>query len=86
VRRRFELTDWQYKHVQPLISGKPSDPGRTLTKTAVLQAQYVARRSFSTDLPKRFGKHRTVYQRLNRWTKEGGCQVNSYALKETNDD
>jgi transposase len=28
VRRRYELTDEQYNRLQPLLSGKPGDPGR----------------------------------------------------------
>jgi transposase len=29
--RRYELTDQQYNRLQPLLSGKPGDPGRNVT-------------------------------------------------------
>jgi transposase len=29
--RRYELTDQQYNRLQPLLSGKPGDPGRNAT-------------------------------------------------------
>jgi transposase len=72
--RRFELTDEQYARIAHLLPGKPSDPGATardnrLFMDAVL---WIARTGAPwPDLPERFGKYDTVYQRFNRWAKSG---------------
>ena len=72
--RRFELTDEQYQRIAHLLPGKAEDPGATardnrLFMDAVLR---IARTGAPwPDLPERFGKHDTVYQRSNRWAKSG---------------
>jgi transposase len=72
--RRFELTDEQYHRIEHLLCGKPSDPGATardnrLFMDAVL---WIARTGAPwPDLPERFGKYDTAYQRFNRWAKSG---------------
>ncbi len=85
MRRRYELTDQQYDCLQPLLSGKPGDPGRNATDNrrflnAVL---WIARTGAPwADLPERFGKYDTVYQRFNRWAKKGRWQAIFEALRE----
>ena len=72
--RRFEITDEQFYRIQDLLPGKASDPGATakdnrLFLDAVL---WIARTGAPwPDLPERFGKYDTVYQRFNRWAKRG---------------
>lgn len=72
--RRFELTDEQYQRIEHLLPGKASDPGATardnrLFMDAVL---WIARTGAPwPDLPERFGKSDTAYQRFNRWAKSG---------------
>src|SRR5262245_41719335 len=72
--RRFELTDEQYRRIEHLLPGKPTDPGATardnrLFMDAVL---WIARTGAPwPDLPERFGKHGTAFQRFNRWAKSG---------------
>jgi transposase len=72
--RRFEITDEQFHRIQDLLPGKASDPGATakdnrLFLDAVL---WIARTGAPwPDLPERFGKYDTVYQRFNRWAKRG---------------
>jgi transposase len=72
--RRFELTDEQYQRIEHLLPGKKSDPGATardnrLFMDAVL---WIARTGAPwPDLPERFGKFDSVYQRFNRWAKAG---------------
>jgi transposase len=72
--RRFELTDEQYQRIEHLLPGKPSDPGATardnrLFLDAIL---WIARTGAPwPDLPERFGKYDTAYQRFNRWAKSG---------------
>jgi transposase len=72
--RRFELTDDQFRRIEHLLPGKATDPGATardnrLFLDAVL---WIARTGAPwPDLPERFGKYDTVYQRFNRWAKSG---------------
>jgi transposase len=72
--RRFELTDDQFRRIENLLPGKPGDPGATardnrLFLDAVL---WIARTGAPwPDLPERFGKFDTAYQRFNRWAKSG---------------
>lgn len=72
--RRFELTDEQYRRIAHLLPGKPTDPGATardnrLFLDAIL---WIARTGAPwPDLPERFGKYDTAYQRFNRWAKSG---------------
>jgi transposase len=72
--RRFELTDEQYARIEHLLPGKPSDPGATARDNrpfvdAILR---VARTGAPwPDLPGRFGKYDTAYQRFNRRAKKG---------------
>jgi putative transposase len=72
--RRFEITDEQFRRIEHLLPGKPSDPGATardnrLFLDAVL---WIARTGAPwADLPERFGEYDTVYQRFNRWAKRG---------------
>jgi transposase len=74
MRRRYELTDQQYKRIEPLLSGKPGDPGRNAedNRRFINAVYWIARTGAPwADLPERFGKHDTVYQRFNRWAKKG---------------
>jgi transposase len=72
--RRFELTDDQFARIEHLLPGKVSDPGATardnrLFMDAIL---WIARTGAPwPDLPERFGKYDTAYQRFNRWAKRG---------------
>lgn len=77
-QRRYELTDEQWERIKDLLPGKASDPGRTaldnrLFLNAVL---WIARTGAPwADLPERFGKHNSVFQRFNRWSKKGVWQA-----------
>jgi transposase len=72
--RRFELTEVEFQRIEGLLPGKPGDPGATardnrLFMDAVL---WIARTGAPwADLPERFGKFDTAYQRFNRWAKSG---------------
>ena len=72
--RRFELTDEQDHRIEPLLPGKATDPGATardnrLFMDAIL---WIARTGAPwPDLPDRFGKHDTAYQRFHRWAQSG---------------
>jgi len=85
MRRRYELTDEQYNRLQPLLSGKPGDPGRNAddNRRFLNAVLWIARTGAPwEDLPERFGKHDTVYQRFNRWAKKGRWQAIFEALRE----
>ncbi|MCS3856700.1 putative transposase [Salinibacter ruber] len=85
MRRRYELTDEQYKRLQPLLTGKPGDPGRNAddNRRFLNAVLWIARTGAPwEDLPERFGKHDTVYQRFNRWAKKGRWQAIFEALQE----
>jgi len=75
--RRFELSDEQWERVQGLLPGKPGDPGRSgednrLFLDAVL---WIVRTGAPwRDLPERFGEWNSVFQRFNRWAKQGVWQ------------
>jgi transposase len=72
--RRFEITDEQFERIKGLLPGKSGDPGVTARDNrrfldAVL---WIARTGAPwPDLPERFGKDDTAYQRFNRWAKRG---------------
>jgi putative transposase len=85
MRRRYELTDQQYQRIEPLLSGKPGDPGRNAddNRRFINAVYWVARTGAPwADLPERFGKHDTVYQRFNRWAKKGRWKAIFEALQE----
>ncbi len=69
---RFILTDAQWKKMEPVCLGKPTDPGRTggnnrLFVEAVL---WIARTGSPwRDLPLLFGKWNTVFKRFRDWVK-----------------
>ena len=72
VRKR--LTDNQWKRISPLLPGKPSDPGRSgiNNRQALEGILYIVRTGLPwRDLPSRFGKWGTVYQRFRRWAIAG---------------
>lgn len=72
--RRFELSDEQYARIELLLPGKPSDPGATARSNRLFldAILWIARTGAPwPDLPERFGKYDTAYQRFNRWAKSG---------------
>lgn len=71
---RRELSDAMWERMEPLLPGKASDPGRTgrdnrLFVEAVL---WLARSGAHWRvLPTEYGKWNSIYQRFNRWCREG---------------
>jgi len=83
--RRYELTDEQWNRIEPLLPGKASDPGRTAedNRRFVNAVLWIARSGAPwRDLPERYGKWNTVYQRFNRWAKKGIWQTIFDQLQE----
>lgn len=83
--RRYEITDEQYERLLPLLSGKPGDPGRNArdNRLFINAVLWIARTGAPwADLPERFGKYDTVFQRFNRWAKKGRWKAIFEALQE----
>ena len=72
--KRYELTDEQWSRICEVLPGKSGDPGRSgrdnrLFVDAVLWVLRSGARW--SDLPERYGKHKTVHKRFTRWAKAG---------------
>ena len=71
---RKGLTDTQWKLIEPLLPGKPSDPGRTGidNRSTVEGILYIMRTGSPwRDLPPCFGKWNTIHKRFRRWVRGG---------------
>jgi transposase len=67
--RRHEVSDKLWEQLRPLIAGQGSSHDNRLFVNAVL---FQAKTGIHwRDLPERFGKWNSVYQRFNRWSKRG---------------
>jgi putative transposase len=72
--RRHELTDSQWRLIEPILPGKAGDPGRTgkdnrLFVNAVL---FVLKTGIPwSDLPERYGNPNSVWRRFDRWCANG---------------
>lgn len=82
--RRYELTDEQWDCIEHLLPGREGDPGghgadNRLFVNAVI---WIARSGTPwRDLPERFGKWNSVFQRFNRWSKAGVWEAVFRALQ-----
>jgi len=82
---RYELTPEQWKHIQPLCAGKASDVGRTArdNRLFINAVLFIARSGCAwRDLPERYGKWNSVYQRFNRWAKQGRWEAIFQTLRQ----
>lgn len=82
--RRYELTDEQYTRVAQLLPGRAGSRSRpAFDNQQFLNAVVWIARSGSAwrDLPERFGKWNSVYQRFRRWAKQGRWQQIFEALQ-----
>ena len=72
--RRVEMDDERFRRIEHLLPGKPGDPGATAKNNRLFidAVLWIARTGAPwVDLPARFGPHDTVFQRFNRWAKNG---------------
>ena len=72
--KRYELSDQQWKRIEPLLLGKPGDPGQTgrNNRLFVDGVLWVLRSGARwQDLPERHGKWKSVHKRFTRWAKAG---------------
>ena len=82
---RYDISDDDYAKIEPLLSGKPGDPGRNArdNRNFINAVLWIARTGAPwQDLPERYGKHNTVYKRFSRWAKKGRWQALFEALQE----
>lgn len=74
MRRRHEITDAQWKVMEPLLPGKPGDPGRSAGDNRLfINAIYWLAKTGAPwrDLPERFGNWNSVFRRFSRWSAKG---------------
>lgn len=72
--KRYELTDAQWRRVEPLLPGKASDPGRTGSDNRLFVdgVLWVLRSGAHwRDMPERYGKWKTAHKRFSRWAAAG---------------
>ena len=72
VARRYELSDSQWRRIEPLLPGKAGDPGRSGAdnRLFVNGVLWVLRSGAHWhDLPERYGKWKTLHKRFSRWSK-----------------
>jgi transposase len=69
---RFDLTDFEFDLIRPLLPDKPRGVAR-VDDRRVLNGIFWVLRTGSPwrDLPERYGPYTTVYNRFNRWAKAG---------------
>jgi len=76
--RRHEITDQQWEAIRDFLPGQDGDPGATAkdNRLFVNAIMWIAKTGAPwRDLPERFGKWNTVFQRFNRWCKTGVFQT-----------
>ena len=72
--RRYAIRDDQWKRIEPLLPGKPEDSGQTAADNRLFidAVLWIGRTGAPwRDLPERYGKWNSVFQRFNRWAKKG---------------
>ena len=83
--RRYAIRDDQWERIAPLLPGKATDPGCTVADNLLFRGAvlWIARtRAPWRDLPERFGHWNSVFQRYNRWAKNGVWERVFDALQE----
>lgn len=83
--RRYEIKDYEWIRLEPLLPGKVGDVGRSAADNRLFinAVLWVARSGAPwRDLPERFGNWNSVYQRFRRWSRKGVWQQVFEALQE----
>lgn len=69
---RYDLTDFEWSVIQPLLPKKPRGTPRVDDQSAPNGIFWVPRTGASwRDLAERYGPYTTCYNRFNRWGKAG---------------
>lgn len=83
IVRRYELTDHDWKRIEPELP-RQQRGGRWDDYRTVLNGMFWVLRSGSSwrDMPERYGKWQTVYDRFTRWRRDGTFERIACALRE----
>lgn len=78
-KRRYEISDDEWKRIKNILpperTGKPGRPCRTDNRTALNAMLWINRSGVAwRDLPERYGKWQTLYDRFRQWSKTGVFQ------------
>jgi transposase len=69
---RYDLTEFEWSVIQPLLPNKPRGVPRADDRRVLNGIFWVLRTGAPwRDLPERYGPYTTCYNRLNRWRKAG---------------
>ena len=69
---RYELTDYEWKAIEPCLPNKPRGVPRVNDRRVLNGIFWVLRSGARwADLPERYGPPTTIYNRFNRWRKAG---------------
>jgi transposase len=69
---RYELTDFEWKAIEPCLPNKPRGVPRVDDRRVLNGIFWVLRSGARwADLPERYGPPTTIYNRFNRWRKAG---------------
>jgi len=69
---RYDLTDFEWNVIQPLLPNKPRGVARADDRRVLNGIFWVLRAGAPwRDLPDRYGPYTTAYNRFNRWRKAG---------------
>lgn len=83
--RRHEISDEQWDAIKQLLPGQEGDPGATAKANRLFAnaVMWIAKTGAPwRDLPERFGKWNSVFQRFNRWCKTGVFHTIMEALQD----
>jgi transposase len=71
--RRYELTDEAWERLQPLMPARGRPGGRWNDHRRVLNGMFWVLNSGAPwrDMPPRYGKWQSIYDRFRRWTRAG---------------
>ena len=69
---RYDLSEVEWRLIAPLLPDKPRGVARVDDRRVINGIFYVLRTGSPwRDLPERYGPYTTVYNRFNRWSRQG---------------
>ena len=72
MRRRFDLTDFEWSIIEPLLPNKPRGVPRVDDRRVINGILWRFRTGSPwADIPERYGPHTTCYNRFVRWREAG---------------
>jgi len=72
MKHRHDLTEAEWSLIAPLLPNKPRGVARVDDRRVISGIFYILRTGAPwRDLPERYGPYTTVYNRYNRWARQG---------------